>query len=217
MKKIFVTIAAVTLAAGLAGPAAAQVQAGISAGPGGVQGFYVSVGSYFRVPEAEVLAVRDRYRVADEELPVVFFLAARAHVAPGVIVDLRLGGKGWFDIAVRYHLPPDVFFVAVPAGPIGPPYGNAYGHYRKYQERHVWGQVVLTNREVVDLVNLRFISEYQKVPPGTVMGMRGKGQPFVAIHDQVVKSKGKPASGTGGHQGKDKDKDKGKGKGQKTG
>jgi len=212
MKKILATVAAMALVAALAAPAAAQVQAGISAGAGGVNGFYLSVGSYFHVPEAEVLAVRDRYRIADEELPVVFFLAARAHVAPGVIIDLRLGGKGWFEIAVRYHLPPDIFFVAVPAGHIGPPYGNAYGYYRKYQERHAWGHVVLTNREVVDLVNLRFVAEYHKVAPEKVMQRRGQGYGFVAIHDEVVKAKGKPASGGGGHPGKDK----GKGKGQKA-
>jgi len=206
MKKTLVTISVLALLGGLAPAAAGQVDVGISVGTGGVKGFYLSVGSYFHVPEADVMAVRDRYRIADEELPVVFFLAARARVAPSVIMGLRVGGTGWLDIAFRYHLGPDVFFVPVAAGHIGPPYGNAYGYYRKYQERHEWGRVVLSDREVVDLVNLRFVSEYHKVAPETVMGMRGKGHAFVAIHDEVVKGKGKPAKGAEGQSGKSKDK-----------
>ena len=202
MRTKAVLIAALALLSGLATPAVAQVEAGVSVGPGGVRGFYVSVGSYFHVPEADVVAVRDHYRIPDEELPVVFFLAARARVAPRVIVDLRIGGKGWFDIAVRYHLSPEIFFVPVAPGPVGPPYGNAYGYYRKYQERHQWGRAVLTDREVVDLVNLRFASEYHKVPAETVMGMRGQGRTFVAIHDEVVKGKAKPASAQAGHPNK---------------
>ena len=207
MKQTLVAVTLLALLTSLAPAAAGQVDVGISVGPGGVKGFYLSVGSYFHVPEAEVVAVRNRYRIADEELPVVFFLAARARVAPAVIIDLRLGGIRWFDIALRYRLVPDIFFVPVAAWPIGPPYGKAYGYYRRYKEHGKWGGVILTDREVLDLVNLRFASEYHKVVPETVMGMRGKGHAFVAIHDEVAKEKGKSAKGVEGHSGKGKDKE----------
>lgn len=207
MNRIIVTVTAVVFLAGLVPASAGQVSVGVSAGTGGVNGFYLSVGSYFHVPETEVTAVRSRYRIRDEELPVVFFLAARARVAPGVIMDLRAGGTGWFDIAFRYHLGPDIFFVPVAAWPAGPPYGNAYGYYKKYKQSGKWGRVVLSDREVVDLVNLRFASEYHNVAPEAVMGKRAKGHGFVAIHDDVMKGKGQTARGAEGQSGKGKDKE----------
>ena len=209
MKRFLIAVTAVALAAGLAPAETGQMSVGMSAGAGGGSSFYLSIGHYFHVPEAEVVTVRSRYRIPDEELTVVFFLAARARVAPGVIVDLRLGGAGWFDIAFHYHLGPDIFFVSVATWPVGPPYGNAYGHYKRYRERHAWGRVVLTDREVVDLVNLRFVSEYHKIAPEKVMEARGKGHGFVVIHDEAVKAKGKPAKGAEGQAGKGKDKGKG--------
>jgi hypothetical protein len=204
MKKMLVPIIGLALMAGLVPAAAGQVDVGISVGAGGVRGFYLSIGSYFRIPEAEVLALRDRYRVRDEELPVVFFLAARTHVLPSVIVNLRVRGLSWLDIAFRYNLTADIFFVPVRVDKIGPPYGNAYGHFRRYRARREWGRMVLSDREVVDLVNLRFISEYHRIAPETVMEMRGRGEAFVAINDEVVKKHGQPGKEPRGQPGKEK-------------
>jgi hypothetical protein len=206
MKKILAPFVGLALAAGLVPAAAGQVDVGISVGSGGVRGFYLTIGSYFRVPETEVLILRDRYRVRDEELPVVFFLAARTHVLPSVIVNLRVRGLSWLDIAFRYNLTPDIFFVPVRVDKIGPPYGNAYGHFRRYRARREWGRMVLSDREVVDLVNLRFISEYHKIAPETVMEMRGRGEAFVAINDEVVKKHGQPGKEPESHPGKGKGK-----------
>ncbi|MFZ3116331.1 MAG: hypothetical protein WA121_12150, partial [Syntrophales bacterium] len=112
-------------------PVAAETQwgFGLSGGSEGLTGFNLSVGNYYRVPEREVLIVRDR-GIHQEELPVVFFLAQRAHVAPGVIVDLRLRGMNWMDITLHFGLQPDIYYVPVRVvDQQGPPYGNAYGYY----------------------------------------------------------------------------------------
>jgi hypothetical protein len=190
MKRLVASFIGLALTAGFVPAASGQVNVGISVGETGVRGFYLSIGSYFRVPESEVLVLKNRYRVRDEELPVVFFLAARAHIMPSVVVGLRVRGLSWLDIAFRYNLTPDIFFVPVRIEKIGPPYGNAYGHFRRYRARRQWARMVLSDREVVDLVNLRFISEYHRIAPETVMEMRGRGVAFVAINDEVVKKHG---------------------------
>ena len=53
--------------------------------------FHVAVANYYRVPEREVIVLRER-RIPDDEIPVALFIAQRAVVAPATIVDLRLRG-----------------------------------------------------------------------------------------------------------------------------
>jgi hypothetical protein len=169
-----------------------QVDAGISIGPEGLRGFYLSVGEYYRVPEREVIVIRER-NIPDDELPVVFFLSARAGVEPRVIVDLRLGGMSWYDISIRYKIYPDVYYVPLPVSP-GPPYGKAYGYYKKKPKKE-WKKIRLSDSDIVNLVNLRFISEHYSYPPEKVIKMRSKGSHFTVINDNVKKgnkkSKGK--------------------------
>jgi hypothetical protein len=205
MNKVLAAFLSIISVAGLAPASPSQVAAAVSVN-GGAGGFYFSVGSYFRVPEAEVLVVRDRYRLADEEIPVVFLLARHARVTPAAVIALRVGGLGWFDIALQYHLNPEIFFVPVGLERIGPPFGRAYGFYRNSRRTHAWGKAVLSNREVVDLVNLKFISEHHGIAPESVMAMRANGQGFIAIHGEASKRKGGAVRPVDQNSGKGKTK-----------
>jgi hypothetical protein len=154
--------------------------------------------------------VHDRYRIPEDELPVVFFLAARARVEPSVIISLRIRKMSWLDISFHFGLTPDIFFVPVVVQRVGPPYGNAYGYYRKYGPAKDWKKFRLTDREVVDLVNLRFVSEHYKVPAEEVMTMRSRQQGFVVIHEEIrkQKEKGNPEKANPNQKGKGKTKKK---------
>lgn len=172
-----------------------QVDAGISIGPEGLRGFYLSVGEYYRVPEREVIVIRER-RISDDELPVVFFIANRARVEPRVIVDLRLRGMSWYDISIRYGIYPDVYYVPVAVTP-GPPYGKAYGHYKK-RKKSEWKKIKLADADIINLVNLRFISDHYGYAPDKVIKYRSEGRNFVVINDKIKKEKkGKKSSGKG--------------------
>jgi hypothetical protein len=162
----------------VASPAGAQTAVSVSAQIGD---FHLAVSNYYHVPEREVIVVRDR-RVRDDEIPVVFFIAQRARVAPATIVDLRLRGLSWWNISVRYHLGADVYYVPVAKAP-GPPYGKAYGYYKK--PRTQWHTIVLSDADVVNLVELRFLSDYYRVPPDRVIEVRASRGDFVAVHYEV--------------------------------
>lgn len=194
MKRILAILACVGLTAAMTTPAA-QVDLGISISDGRLRCFYLAVGDHYRVDPRAVVDVRSRYRLLDEELPVVYFLAARAHVRPQVVIDLRLGKRSWFDIAVHLGLSPEIFFVPTRAERIGPPYGNAYGYYHRRGRAGDWRGFVLADREVIDLVNLRFMSEYHGLPPDEVIGLRGRNASFVGIHDELGRRKGPGAAG----------------------
>lgn len=186
-----------TLAVAVCGAAAwaAQVDLGLAVSDGRLRAFYIAVGDHYRVAPRAVLDLRTRYRLLDDELPVVYFLAARAHVGPQVVVDLRLGRRSWFDIAVHLGLSPEIFFVPVRAEKIGPPYGNAYGYYRKHGYAGDWRRLVLADREVIDLVNLRFLSEHHGMAPDEIIVWRGRHASFVRIHDEIGRAKGRDVPG----------------------
>lgn len=191
----------VLMALSQAHQARAGFEAGVSIGEEGIESFYLSVGEYYRVPHREVIIIRERHRIPHDEIPVVFFLAHRARVSTGAIIDLRLGGLSWLDITFHYGLTPEIYYLPVKAGP---PYGKAYGYYMN-KPRKAWKKIVLADVEVVDLVNLRFISEHWGYPAGEVIRLRREGKGFININFEAKKAKkGKKAQG----------KNKGKGKGR---
>ncbi len=191
MMKVFIFLIALSMTQGTLPAQSTQVDLGISVAGGELQSFYLAVSNHYHVPGEEVAAVKERYRFRDEELPVVYYLAARARVKPSVIIDLRMNRMSWLDISLRFGLTPEIFFVPLTVEKVGPPYGKAYGYYKKYRPKKEWKKIVLTDREVVDLVNLKFISEYHKIAPGKVIEMRGKGRNFVSINLEIGKGTGK--------------------------
>jgi hypothetical protein len=70
---------------------------------------------------------------------------------------------------------------------VGPPYGKAYGHYRN-KPRKKWNTIVLRDDDVVNLVNLKFVSEHYRRPPDEVIRLRSRGKHFVVINHDVRKS-----------------------------
>lgn len=143
--------------------------------------------------------------IDEDELPVVFFIAKRARVSPEVIIKMRLSGYSWMDISLHYGIGPEVYYIPVEETVImGPPYGKAYGYYKKYP-RNKWKLIRLDDDDIVNLVNLRFMSEYHGIPPAEVIKMKSQGKKFVVM-DREIKEKKK------GKHKEEKDKEKGKGK-----
>lgn len=166
----------------------AEVSASLSVSSGGTS-FYLSIGDYYSVPQQEVIVVRDRH-IPDEEIPVVFYLARQANVAPSIIIDLRLKGKSWMEITNIYGFGAEIYYVPVSADvKVGPPYGHAYGYYRNRPKKE-WNKISLEDDDIVNLVNLKFITEHYNYPSASVMKMRENNQRFYTISDDLEKHKG---------------------------
>jgi len=149
--------------------------------------FYLDIRDYFKVPEPEIIKIRER-RIPDEQIPVVLFLAAMAHVPPPPIIDMRLAGKAWMDICLHFSLAPDIFYVPVKEVVKGPPYGKAYGHYKNKPKKE-WKSIVLEDDEIINLVNLRFLSDFHKYPPEDIIRMRTQGMNFMVINERTREEK----------------------------
>ena len=187
MRKVIVLLVLIAATLCSAIPRArAGVEFGISVGEEGLRSFNLSVGDYYRVPQREVVIIRER-GIPYEEMPVILFLAGRAHVAPGVIVDLRLRGMSWMDITFHYGLSPEIYYVPLRTAP-GPPYGRAYGYYKKWPRKE-WKKVRLGDDDVVNLVNLKFASEHYGRSPEEVIKMRSGGRNFVEINEEIKRGR----------------------------
>lgn len=181
-----------------------QWDVGISGGEKGIEGFHLSVGNYYDVPEREVVVVHER-GIHDEELPVVFYLSKRAHVRPEAVVDLRLRGMSWMDITLHFGLHPDIYYVPVTViKEYHSPHGHAWGYYKKHPRHEDWRRIQLRDAEIVDQVNLKFISDHYKYSPERVMKYRAEGRNFPGIDRDVKNEK----HGKAGHDKAQKSKAK---------
>src|ERR1700694_4415204 len=82
---------------------AAQADAGAVFSGDGLRSFFFAVGNYYNVPERDVAVISDS-AISPDDIPVVFYVAQRAHVAPAVVVDLRRSGSSWADVAFHLRL-----------------------------------------------------------------------------------------------------------------
>jgi hypothetical protein len=147
----------------------------------GINGYYLAASEYYRIPEREIVVIREM-RIRDEEIPVVLFIARKARVPYAGVLDLRARGMSWIGITRHYRLNPEIYHIPVK----GLPYGKAYGYYRKE-----WREDRLLDEDIVNLVNLLFISNRYGYAPERIMRMRSSGRNFVVIHDEVSSGKWK--------------------------
>lgn len=222
------SIAAITISAlMLCGAAIAQVEiGGMKVTAEDLKNFYVAVGEHFGWTVPEIIGYRE-IGIKDEEVPVLLTIAREAGVAPSKIVELRNDGKSWDEIAGHYGKTPEIFFAPVESEVSGPPFGNAYGHY-KNRDKKGWDKVKLKDDEVVNVTNVKFVSEHNNVPPDDVIKMRSAGNHFANIEKRVKKTKagrghGNSDSDDSGNSNRDNSnknnpgKGKGKGKGKNKG
>lgn len=157
------------------------------------------------LPEPLIVRLLER-GLPEEQLPVVGLLAQRAAVAPEAIVELHAGGLSFLDISIRFGLGPEIFYVPIAADP-GPPYGKAWGYYKK-TPRARWNTIVLSDREIVDLANLRLCVDHYRVPPEQVIALRRQGQGFAVIHGELSGHGRGKAAADGRNKGKKAKPDK---------
>lgn len=186
MRKLLTTALLGLLVVGAAATTRADVNAGISVDSDGLKSFYVAVGEEYQAPEREILVARE-HKITDDELPVLFFIANRAGVESKAVLDLRLSGLSWMEVSLHFGLRANVFYIDVP-GEFGPPYGKAFGHF-KNRSRRQSREIRLGDPDIINLVNLRFMSERYSWSPEKVIKMRENGESFVAINAGIRKAR----------------------------
>ncbi|MDW8136304.1 MAG: hypothetical protein RMI74_05895 [Thermodesulfobacterium sp.] len=175
---------------------------GVSINNGRITNFYVSLGEYYRVPYDEIVIIKKRYPIIrDEELPLFFLIISYARVSPDVIIELRRGGLPWYEIMIRFGLEPERIFhryIIV----YGPPYGRAYGHYKKPPKK-----IILKDYHIIELSQIKFFSEYYNQDPKIVIDLKKKEKNYMVINEKLYHSKGKRDKDLKDKDFKDRDRD----------
>ena len=163
--------------------------------------FFAINSRYFDREHDRVADLGRRYRNPDD-LSVLLFLARHSRRDVAEIAVLRSKGLTWWEVGVRIGVPADVFFVRVDRDP-GPPYGKAYGYWKKHKKNQ--RAYALTDAEVRDLVAVRMIHEYYGVSVEVAMSRRAAGGDLRVLMTAEYRER----HGKGPHKGK------GHGKGKK--
>ena len=189
-----------------AAQAAVDVQFGAAVNVNDNTSLFFGVSSRYFNREPRVVEDWGR-RVPDpDDLSVLMFLSSRSGRSPDAVFALRRGGLSWWDVSLRLGVPADVWFVPVRRDP-GPPYGNAYGHWKKHGRDGRAYRV--DDRTARDLVAVRVIHEYYGIPADRAMEMRRSGRRI----DSLVCDEYRTRHGKGGRDGHDRYASKGKGRG----
>ena len=179
--------------------------------------FFLNVTNrHFAMPEPQGVKVLKACPRPESDYPVALLFARFSGRRAEAIVALRQKGLPWSEVMVRLQIPADRLFVGLDRDP-GPPYGHAWGHWKKGQRaRGPRETVAFDDMTVADLARLQIASSALRVSPYTIIAERRNGlsvERFVVVRSQPsgaapAKSKGskdRPERG-GGHDKPKKDK-----------
>ncbi len=159
--------------------AGVDVDFGASVRVGDHTDLFFSISSRYFDRDPRVVDDWGRRFTNPDDLAVFLFLVRTSGKDPHEIARLRHSGLTWFDVGVRVGVPADAWFVAVDRDP-GPPYGRAYGHWKKHErDRNL--PVRLTDTDARNLVAVRVIHEYYGVPVAIAMEWRASGRDIRAL------------------------------------
>ena len=127
---------------------------------------------------------------------------------------MRLDYLSWSDIMDRLNTSPAVLFAGLDRDP-GPPYGKAWGYWRKHPRGE---RFEIRDRDVAELAKLQVAAGYHHVKPYAIITERNRGitvEQYVAERNRARYSKDKSAKGESRGRGPEKSKghDKPKGHG----
>ncbi|MFQ5877127.1 MAG: hypothetical protein ACE5JH_05480 [Acidobacteriota bacterium] len=142
--------------------------------------------SSYGYDRAVIEPILPRLRAVEEDLPVALFLARKSGRSVDFVVGLRARGMSWSAIFGHVGVPFDVLFLGIDRDP-GPPYGKAWGHWRKKGRR-----ARLSDAAIVGLVQVQIGSRWAGLSTLEMARARGKGK---RVSTLVADRKGRPHKG----------------------
>ena len=206
-------LVAILMCVGVTTHAGFDVDLGVGVRTGEDTDLYVTLsGRYFDRDEPTVQHVARRVGDPDD-VAVALFLCARSGRSIEAVLDLRSGGLSWWDVSVRLGVGREVWFVPVRRDP-GPPYGKAYGHWKKHGRDGKWS---LRDGQARDLVAVRVLHEYYGLEVEDAMDRRANGDKLDTLMIRAYRER-HDASTARSNDAKPKDEnDHGKGSGKGNG
>jgi hypothetical protein len=151
----------------------------------GLDAYYRAAAEHFGVAASEVRILAE-WNLAPDEVPVVLFLSRRGGVSADAIAALRRSGKSWADLGTQYGVHAGQLHVSLDEGIDLGPLGRAYGEFRG-RPSSGWASIRLEDREVVTLVNLRFLADALNRPHAQVLSALARAGSAPAAYQDLVR------------------------------
>ena len=145
--------------------------------------YFSAVARFFSLPSNEV-SILSEWEIPADEIPVVLFVARRSGVSPEALVALRQAGRNWSDLTERYGVDSSALHVPVPEDAHVGALERVYDGYRSTPVAR-WGNIRLSHDEVVDMVNVRLISQSLGLPAARVIGETEAGLSHVDLYARL--------------------------------
>lgn len=149
--------------------------------------YFKAISKYYGISVDEVKHV-SQTGIADEELPVVFFIATKSSTKPGEVANSRHNGASWSTIYEKYSISAIDLYIIISK----PIHSKVYGPiYEKFNTtpRRGWKEIKLADDEVVNMVNLKMMYSLHDYSVYDIMAMRDYGKTFARINQQVYLAK----------------------------
>jgi hypothetical protein len=111
----------------------------------------------------------------EDDFPVIAFLAYHSHRSPSFVLNLRREGYGWSDIFFQLNVQPSVLFVGIDRDP-GPPYGKAWGYWKKHYRPGTRTRYRIPDRDIVGLVKVQTASRHFGASPFAIIDAQRDGR-----------------------------------------
>jgi hypothetical protein len=144
--------------------------------------------SHSGAPRQVLEPLLPRVRYLEPDLPVLLYLQHASGWSLPQLVDLRARGASWSVIFTHVGVPQAVLFDGIPDDP-GPPYGNAWGYWRKNPRG-----ARLRDSDVCDLVRIQMASGWEGARPFDLARGYAHG---VTAPNYVAEKHGRPYRGAG--------------------
>jgi hypothetical protein len=147
--------------------------------------YFKSISEFYNVDLNEVTAVAEQ-GINIEELPVVFFLSAKAEVEAGEIVELRENGTSWADISTMFSVKPVNHYFQMSKYPENSSYTEVLDKLFKTHKSE-YDNIQLTDADIINLSNLRLIHKKHAYDLFRVIELKDAGTSFVQINQIASK------------------------------
>lgn len=142
--------------------------------------FYSAVSQHFQVGPQQVRQLVDG-GLPPEDVVVLYYIAEHSLRQPGQLLADRKAGRSWRDVAIAAGLQPESFYY--PISYSRGPFVNVYALYHQLpRDRWSWDRLQLTDGDIENLVNLRFLAAFGGRSMPDVQRLRAQGYDYVTIH-----------------------------------
>jgi len=140
---------------------------------------------YYQYPEVKVVAVGQDMHYTDD-VSVCLYLARATNSSPFKIRDWRVQSKSWMDIMARLKFHPARLFAPIGGYTAPGAYSHAYREYYKWKSIKNY-QMKLYDKEIRNLVQLKFMMKKFRSSPMRVMRRRTAGTSFTQMILKKIK------------------------------